>query len=412
MFRTFLLRNQEVILSSWSGHKNIQELIARFHLSPEEYQTKIAAPVLDNLIHLLSDAEMDADCPIMRSLVETFYNKGLAVEDVFLNCTGLKNVIITLLFETQGDTYDIQSIMTILDNNLFRVLSVYTQKLREHKKNLRIHNRIIEEHVVLTITDIEGKITHVTDAFCDLSGYTKEELLGKSHALIRHPEVSDAFFKGMWKRILQGKKWKGKIKNLKKDGGEFIARTEIIPVKDGEGGILEFIAIRNDITDKELSGLDPLTSLYNRRKFDTLMEKHFAKEIVLSLVIVDLDHFKGINDTYGHAGGDRVLKEFSKIITANIRPKDIAARWGGEEFVILLPDTSCEVALHIAERIRILTETTLLLDDHPVHCSIGLTEQRQTDTLESFFDRADRYLYQAKERGRNRTVTDDDCTEE
>ena len=408
-FQTFLHNNQEIILTLWNEDKTVRSLFSRLKITPEEHKSNIAAPVLNNLILMLSSDEMPADCPIMRQLVETFYNRGLSVEDVFLNCTGLKNAIVSILFQTPGTGIDITYIMNILDQNLFQILAIYTQKLNEQKNNLKIHSQIIEEHVLLTITDINGIITHVTDAFCELTGYSKEELLGKSHTIIRHPEVKDALFRGMWKRILAGKTWKGKIKNLKKDGGEFIANTEIIPVKDDAGDILEFIAIRNDVTDKELSALDPLTALYNRRKFDMLMRSYFSREIVLSLIVIDLDHFKNINDTYGHAAGDDVLKQFAKIVTAHTRMKDICARWSGEEFVILLPDTSCEIAHTIAERIRKTTEKSPILEGFPVQCSIGVTEQTKTDTIQSFFERADRFMYQAKQAGRNRTVTDKAC---
>jgi diguanylate cyclase (GGDEF)-like protein/PAS domain S-box-containing protein len=412
-FRTFLEEQKESILSRWNEDPAIRTLFERFAISKEEHRANIAAPVLENLILMLSTDEMLADCPIMRQLVETFYNRGLSVEDVFLNCTGLKNAVIALLFEApEHGEWNIAGVMQILDKNLYHILSFYTVKLKEQEQDLKIHNRIIEEHVLLSVTDLDGKITHVTDAFCALTGFAREELLGCTHTLIRHPEIKDAFFKGMWKRILAGKSWKGKIRNRKKDGGEFIANTEIIPVLDDSGPIREFIAIRHDITDKELSALDPLTGLYNRRKFDLLFKHSLAKKAVASLVVVDLDHFKTINDTYGHAVGDSVLKQFASIITTHTRLKDISARWGGEEFVILLPDTPCIVAYAIAERIRKATEKAALIEGHTVRCSIGLSQQRADDTPQSFFERADRLLYKAKNSGRNRTVTDGECLAE
>ncbi len=404
-FHTFLLRRREAILGEWSANPNILELVARLSLSLDEHRSSIAVPVLDNLIQMLSRQDSSPDCPIMRELVEAFYNRGLTVEDVFLNCTGLKNAIISLLFTGEEKNIAIDHVMEILDQNLYRVLSVYTEKLREREKELHVHNRIIEEHVVLTITDTKGKIIHVTDAFCELTGFSKEELLGSDHSLIRHPDMKDALFKGMWKCIQTGRVWHGKIKNLKKGGGEFIASTEIIPVQNDAGEIIEYMAIRNDITDKELSSLDSLTGLYNRRKFDALLAEHFTQDASLSLLIVDIDHFKTINDTFGHQQGDTVLKCFAKILLEHLRDGDICARWGGEEFVILLPDTPADAALSIAERIRKTTETAQILENHPIRCSIGLTDRSGEDTVDSLFERADRLLYRAKQNGRNQTVT-------
>ena len=405
-FHNFLQTEREHLLDGWSQSEAIQCLVTRLNLSIDEHRNIIAVPVLDNLITMLKQADMVADCPIMRQLVETFYNRDLTVEDVFLNCTGLKNAILSLLFADKTRHFDLDGLMAILDNNLYRVLAVYTEKLQEHQKDLQMHNRIIEEHVVLTITDPKGKIIYVTDAFCKLTGYSKEELLGYDHSIIRHPEMRDNLFKGMWKCIREGRTWHGKIKNRKKGGGEFIASTEIIPVKDKNGAIIEYMAIRNDITDKELSGLDPLTGLYNRRKFDKLMAEHFSKESTLTLMLIDIDHFKAINDTFGHQKGDEVITAFADILKKNIRNKDICARWGGEEFVIIFPDTVLDITERVAERIRSMTETTPILEDHPVRCSIGLTQRSKGDTVQSFFKRADSLLYRAKNSGRNRIETE------
>lgn len=407
IFHAFLLERRSAILKMWSGNHQIEDLIARLNLTNEEYQDSIALPVMDNLIHMLSDAQTPPDCPIMRELVEAFYNRGLTVEDVFLSCTGLKNAIILLIYET--DTrFEITPLIEMLDKNLYRILSIYTEKLNEHKKELQMHNRIIDEHVVLSISDTEGKIIYATNAFCELTGFSKDELIGSDHSIIRHPEMKDSLFQGMWKRITSGKTWYGKIKNMKKGGGEFIATTEIIPVKDKHDNIIEYMAIRNDITDKELSGLDPLTGLFNRRKLDTLMREHMSKNALVSLMLIDIDHFKAINDTFGHQNGDMVLKTFAKLLSQNVHPQDICARWGGEEFVILLPGTSAKIAHELAERIRTVTEKAPILDNYPVRCTIGLTQMRQKDTAETLFKRADSLLYNGKKSGRNRTMTDYD----
>lgn len=403
-FHTLLTGKREAILAAWGENHQMRELLSRLNLSVEEHRENIAIPVFENLLYMLEATETPNDCPVMRELVEAFYNRGVTVEDVFLNCTGLKNAIITLLFD-EATEYEIAPLIELLDTNLYHVLSIYTDKLREHEKELQMHSRIIEEHVVLTITDTEGKIIYVTDAFCKLTGFKKEELLGNNHSIIRHQTMKDGLFKGLWKCIQSGRTWHGKIKNRKKDGGEFIANTEIIPVKDEAGMIIEYMAIRNDITDKELSGLDPLTGLFNRRKLDHLMEKQIGSDDTLSLMLVDLDHFKSINDTFGHQAGDRVLKRFAKLLCEHVRDRDICARWGGEEFVVLLPGTPLDTAHAVAEQIRKATESSSMLDNHPVHCTIGLTEISKEDTVKSLFQRADSFLYRGKQAGRNRIVT-------
>ena len=134
------------------------------------------------------------------------------------------------------------------------------------------------------------------------------------------------------------------------------------------------------------------------------------KQDKVSLMIIDIDHFKKVNDQFGHNFGDLVLLEFAKILTKKIRVQDICVRWGGEEFVILLPETHLEKAIEIAERIRKSVEILVILDkvsgkSIDVKCSVGVTEHNSEESESSFFNRADLNLYSAKEGGRNRVVS-------
>ncbi|MBD3810325.1 MAG: diguanylate cyclase [Sulfuricurvum sp.] len=153
---------------------------------------------------------------------------------------------------------------------------------------------------------------------------------------------------------------------------------------------------------------DPLTGISNRHMFAELYEKELAMlkryNGKLSLVMIDLDHFKHVNDTYGHNIGDSVLKEFTQIVLQMIREADFFARWGGEEFVLLLPETMCDQAFIVCEKIRLQVEKYTFREVGQVTCSIGMTEIDATDTLESGIERADRALYEAKRLGRNQTM--------
>ncbi len=159
----------------------------------------------------------------------------------------------------------------------------------------------------------------------------------------------------------------------------------------------------------QLATKDPLTGIHNRHMFGELFSKelsifkrHGSK---LSLMMLDLDHFKNINDTYGHNIGDAVLKEFAALVTSSVREADIFARWGGEEFVLLLRNAGCEEAFGVGEKIRILLENSDFGEVDKVTCSIGITEIQLEDTLESAMERADSAMYRAKTQGRNQTVT-------
>jgi diguanylate cyclase (GGDEF)-like protein len=157
---------------------------------------------------------------------------------------------------------------------------------------------------------------------------------------------------------------------------------------------------------------DALTGLKNRRAFDEEVQMEIRRAVrhgtALTLVMADIDHFKRINDNFGHQFGDLVLAHFSRIISMSIRTIDVPGRWGGEEFVILMPDTGLEEACQVAERIRMTFEQSPLKrggDDCVVTASFGLAQlSAKEPTLDFLLSRADTALYRAKEDGRNRLV--------
>jgi diguanylate cyclase (GGDEF)-like protein len=157
---------------------------------------------------------------------------------------------------------------------------------------------------------------------------------------------------------------------------------------------------------EKLSITDPLTSIYNRRKFNELLtmeiERSKRYQNSLSIIMCDIDHFKKINDTFGHDVGDKAIKKFSKQIRENIREIDMLARWGGEEFMILMPNVSVENAHSVAEKLRMIIEKTEVETAGSFTASFGVTDLMLDDTSETFIKRADQALYKAKHSGRNR----------
>ena len=156
---------------------------------------------------------------------------------------------------------------------------------------------------------------------------------------------------------------------------------------------------------EKLSITDPLTSIYNRRKFNELLtievERSNRYQTQLSIIMCDIDHFKKINDTYGHDTGDQALKTFSEKINENIREVDIFARWGGEEFIILMPNVSIEDAYAAAEKLRKIIATTEIEELEQITASFGVTSLQSGETTESLIKRADQAMYNAKNSGRN-----------
>ena len=156
---------------------------------------------------------------------------------------------------------------------------------------------------------------------------------------------------------------------------------------------------------EKLSITDPLTSIYNRRKFNKLLasevERSKRYQTNLSIIMCDIDHFKKINDTYGHDVGDEALKVFSEKINENIREVDMFARWGGEEFMILMPNVSIDDACSVAEKLRKVITSTEVKKLDSITASFGVTDLHEDETAESFIKRVDLAMYKAKNNGRN-----------
>ena len=176
------------------------------------------------------------------------------------------------------------------------------------------------------------------------------------------------------------------------------ARTEL----DARHELLQAQAAKLE----ELATTDALTGAYNRRKFNELilaeLERVRRYEHPLSLFILDIDHFKRINDTHGHEAGDEVLVVLADLIRAGIRATDSLARWGGEEFVVLSPEVTLEEAMRLAQRLRTAAGTYEYSFVGKVTASIGVAQHRTGETPDELFARADEALYRAKEGGRDR----------
>lgn len=168
---------------------------------------------------------------------------------------------------------------------------------------------------------------------------------------------------------------------------------------------------------QELSSLDGLTGIANRRQFDETLEKEWRRasrnDLPLSLILIDIDFFKPFNDNYGHQAGDECLKRVAKVLQEEIvRPTDLIARYGGEEFTVILPDTNAAGAAVVAEKLRLAVESLNISHEHSetttrVSISLGIADKSDLPDLEALIHKADKCLYEAKESGRNRYIIAD-----
>jgi len=306
----------------------------------------------------------------------------------------------------------LQESISLIGNYIFKA-----QKDDETSKYIQL----IDKNVLISKTDLDGKIIEASEEFCNISGYTRDELLGQNHRLLRHIETPKELFVDMWKTITSGNTWRGELKNKKKDGGFYWIDSVITPDCDINGNVLGYTAIRTDITNKktieQIAITDGLTSLYNRRHFDTIFSQQIeiskrAKGI-LAFVLIDIDHFKQYNDTYGHQDGDTTLKLVANALKQTLnRPDDYTFRLGGEEFGLLYHISDEDDAEIIANKARINIENLKI--DHTgnsaskyVTISSGLyiIKAEDKNSEDTIYKKSDEALYISKQNGRNKVTT-------
>jgi diguanylate cyclase (GGDEF)-like protein/PAS domain S-box-containing protein len=446
-------------------------------------------------------------------------------------------------------------------SGLISHLSDTSERLHESNLDLHFQKLALDEHNIVSITDVQGNITMVNDKFCEVSQYSHEELLGQNHRLIKSGLHPSTFYAALWDTISAGKVWRGEVCNRRKDGSFYWVASTILPFMGGDGLPSRYVSVRTDITAtkeaqlvlersrdeleqrvkvrsgelaereevlrsitnaaqdavmmidqaglvtywnpaaertfgfaeteaigrnlhdlivperyrerahagfshfarsgegpaigrtttlqaqhsngqefpveislsaiqlrgqwnavgivrdatermkteerlKQLATTDTLTGICNRRRFDEALASEINRAArfssPLSLILFDIDHFKRINDTFGHQTGDRVLIQLAVAVGGAIRTTDLFARWGGEEFIVLLPDCDLNAGRLLAEKVRMLLEKQPFADVGQVTCSFGVAEYAPGDNADGLMKKLDLCLYQAKASGRNR----------
>ncbi len=309
-------------------------------------------------------------------------------------------------------------------NDILKMLGQVARSILQQKeiesKNALLRMIMDTSPEIYIICDENG-ISYVNRSFLNFMGtLTYDEFLGKGiqlESLVKldnHPTPINTPFCEFVKHLTLANSQEEQIISIhppgesEMDTRSFLLRINPLP------GQMEILAILSDVTTidrqkrhfEDLSVRDPLTGIFNRKKFN----EEFLREIEraqryrrpLSLIMLDIDHFKNVNDTYGHQAGDMVLHQLVKIVSENIRKTDIFARYGGEEFVVILPETVITEAFDLAEKLRNLIEENKNPQFHSITCSFGVAEISASDDDHSFLARSDSALYSAKKNGRNR----------
>ncbi len=264
--------------------------------------------------------------------------------------------------------------------------------------------------------DPEGALIEVDQQWLRRTGLSEAAVLGWGWLDLHDPEESENYRRHRSVGIKKGRPFSSEYRIRDPGGGYGWFEERLVPVADADGLILEWVGIGRDITDRkskeeELKSQalrDPLTEAFNRRHMQMAIEEEIQRsqraDEDLSLLLVDADHFKAINDRHGHEVGDQVLKQLVDVLSGGIRRTDTLARWGGEEFTILLPGASRDNAFRVGEQLRMRVSRTRFESARDVTVSVGLAEYKDGDTPDALIRRADQALYKAKNSGRNRVV--------
>ena len=268
------------------------------------------------------------------------------------------------------------------------------------------------------LKDEKGRFILINTAFAAACGIKAEELIGKTDFDFWPQELAQRFVDDDKFVMKSGERKIIEETRAHNDGETVWIETIKSPIYGADGRIIGTTGISRDVTDRKLAAeklrelaiMDSLTGLFNRRHFIELSDREFDRASRygkdLSLMMMDIDHFKAVNDAYGHAVGDEVLRHLAEIFRSGLRSTDVVGRLGGEEFGVLLPETGLPVAVLLAERVR------KTVADKPIQTSAGnlvvtisigvATTTTEAPKLESLMQFADTALYKAKEKGRNR----------
>ncbi len=443
-FSYFLRVHRNDIIKRWMDKSEVQNVLHRHSLPIIEKNMHLFYEFCDCFISVIEWGSTITECQVKIDFLQLLNNYNVTTADLFTLILILKSSIEQVIFENGNLSFalqsEIDSLTLAMANDLasnFETIIKSNENYKSENSNLLAeYKKAVDLSNIVSKTNPKGVITYVNDKFCEISGYTRDDLIGKPHNIIRHPDMPREAFKELWDTIKAKKSWNGIVTNMKKDGSQYIVDTTIIPILDVDGDVVEYIAVRHDITEleetkqqlrninkamkhkvDELYSMtnslekkvykDNLTGINNRENF----ENYFVIEIAnakqnnqpLSLLIFDIDNFKLINDTYGHQAGDVILVDIATLIGSKIKNGDIFARWGGEEFIVLTPMTGLDGAYTLAENLRnIVQNHSFSYVEKNLTISFGVAQLQSDDDKTTLFKRADEALYKAKHLGRNR----------
>nr|WP_254659057.1 diguanylate cyclase [Ralstonia pickettii] len=323
-------------------------------------------------------------------------------------------------YRKDGSSYTVRwSISPVRDDSGFVTHFVSVQQDVSAHEQAEQTNKLLARALDSTsdpvmLTDAKARIIFANTAFAKSTGYTIDEIQGSTPAMFKSGKHDEAFYGAMRRSLASGQDFRATFINRRRDGSLYHAEQSISPIFDEKGRISHYVSVSKDITkrvEREQALLraatkDKLTGLHNRHHGEQLLADRYRTaatlERPLTLIMCDIDHFKSINDAFGHPTGDRILVKVADILRQSVRSRDAVIRWGGEEFMIVLDKCSQADSVDLAK--RILDRVNAYEDEEvsALTLSLGIATLIQDETIGALIARADSALYDAKRAGRNR----------
>ncbi len=313
---------------------------------------------------------------------------------------------------------------------LLLLLYTYDSNIMRKTDLRKLYEAVEQTPQTVMMTDTEGHIEYVNPSFTSLTGYGPEEVLGKTPRLLKSGEHDREFYRRFWETIRAGEKWQGEFCNRRKDGSLYWEAAHVSPIKDRWKRIIGYVDIKSDITERKArekrtsreARVDELTRLLNRRAgleaLQRSVEQAVATGVNLAIAFVDVNGLKCINDTYGHAAGDEMIRRIAETIQRRIRSSDTVARLGGDEFLVILPGCDVQRAEAVWRKVNEELSARLACEQcaEPLSASAGIAELAEHEgcyDAQTLLNVADHRMYDAKEafqslsrEGKNHPISD------
>ena len=269
-----------------------------------------------------------------------------------------------LLVERRQDVQFLALFLILVSIVCWRLATVISEKKQWSTLSSLLSHSVESAPSAFIVTDRLGHIQYINSKFTEISGYLPEEVIGQKPNILKSGETSNEEYRALWKKVSSGEHWQGTFHNCRKDGTKYWVEAFIAPLMDKKKRVIYYVGIQHDITEKLklqhklefMASHDTLTGVYNRQTLSMKLNQDLNRSLrynhSLAVCLFDVDHFKNINDTYGHHASDHVLCQLCEITTQTIRNTDYLARYGGEEFVLILPETDLHRAEELADRLR------------------------------------------------------------